>query len=71
MVWVNGNKQGQGPVIYIYIDENLNVGCNSKNGEQLKVGRRKYNNGSSNSLHRIVIVLENNDGVVLHEIFVQ
>ena len=41
----------------IYIDENLNVCCNSKNGEQLKVVRRKYKNGSCNSLHRIVIVL--------------
>ena len=55
----------------IYIDEKLNVCCNSKNGEQLKVVRRKYKNGSCNSLHRIVIVLGNNAGVVLDQIFVQ
>jgi len=55
----------------IYVDENLNVCCNSKNGEQLKVVRRKYKNGSCNSLHRIVIVLENIAGVVLNQIFVQ
>lgn len=55
----------------IYVDGNLYVCCNSKNGEKLKVVRRKYKNGSCNSLHRIVIVLENNAGVVLDQIFMQ
>ena len=57
---------------FVHVNERKNASFSISDGTCLKVTRRKYINGSSSCLHRIVILLEaEQSGETLDHMFVQ